>query len=64
MKLKCEKCGGAIQYEDCLDMEHDGDYDDTIICSYSGYCHKCKTKYTWVEEYKYHHRRNLEITND
>ena len=61
MELKCEKCGGAIQYGDCLDMEHGGDYDDTIICTYDGYCHKCKTEYTWIEEYKYHHRRNLEI---
>ena len=41
----------------------DIDYDDTIICTYEGYCHKCKTEYTWIEEYRYHHRRNLEIKN-
>ena len=64
MELKCEKCGEAIQYDDCLDMEHGGDCDDTIICFYVGHCPKCSTEYSWIEEYKYHHRRNLEIIKD
>ena len=62
-KLKCKKCGGAIQYDDCLDIEHGGSYDDTVICTYNGYCHKCGTQYTWIEEYKYKLRRNLEIVD-
>ena len=62
-KLKCKKCGGAIQYDDCLDIEHGGSYDDTVICTYDGYCHKCGTQYTWIEEYKYKLRRNLEIVD-
>ena len=64
MKLKCKKCGGTIQYEDCLDMEHDWDYDKTVVCVYSGSCHKCKTKYTWIEDYKFDHRRDLEIVEN
>lgn len=64
MELECKKCGGVIRYGDCLDMEHGGDDDDTVICVYSGYCQKCNTEYTWIEEYRYHHRRDLEIIND
>ena len=64
MKLKCKKCGGTIQYGDRMDIEHYGDYDDTIVCTYDGYCQDCETKYTWIEEYRYHDRRNLEIIKD
>ena len=64
VKLKCEKCDGTILYDDCMDMEHNGGYDDTVICSYEGHCVQCKTQYTWVEEYKYKLRRNLEILED
>ena len=60
-KLKCKKCGGTILYNDYMYMEHGGNNDDTIICAYEGFCPKCGTEYTWVEEYKYKLRRNLEI---
>ena len=63
-KLICKKCGGAIRYGDCLDVEHGGNYDDTVICSSEGRCHKCGTEYTWIEEYKYKLRRNLKIVED
>ena len=61
---KCLKCGGMIEYDDCLDMEHCGDNDDTIVCCYVGHCIECEQNHSWIEEYKYTSRRNLQIEGE
>lgn len=61
MELKCKKCGGEIQHRECVDVEVSNSGKDAVICTFDGYCHKCKTEYTWTEEYRYHHREELKI---
>lgn len=61
----CPKCGGLIEYDDCIDTEHDMEYDDIFVCTYTGHCTnpRCNAQYTWVEDYEYKRFRNLTENN-
>ena len=61
---KCLKCGGMIEYDDCLDTEHGMGDEDVIICLYVGHCIECNTDYSWKEEYKFDKIKELLIEGE
>ena len=60
-ELKCLKCGGEIEYDDCYDVECDNEYVERFYC---GHCIKCDTDHLWSELYKFESIEKLRIESD
>lgn len=58
---KCLKCGDDIEYDDCYDIEYDGDWVERF---YTGHCVKCNTDHLWSELYEFKSIEKLRIEND
>lgn len=57
-ELKCLKCNGEIEYDDCYDTECDCNY---VIRSYTGHCIECGEKFLWEELYEFKKINDLRI---
>lgn len=61
-ELKCLKCGGKIEFEDCFDEE---ELDDSKFRRMVyGYCEDCGTGHSWVEVYKFLKNEELQIDEE
>ena len=58
MELKCKKCGGKLESDECFDTEWFGGEVYSIIL---GHCEKCGTDHSWHEVYKFSHYEELQM---
>ena len=55
--MKCPKCGGIIEFDDCCDSYTD----EEVHVNYCyGHCLNCETNYKWKEIYEYTRQEDLE----
>ena len=56
LELKCAKCGGDLETDDTIDIDHEGSY---ISCLVVGHCSECNTNYQWTEYFEFDRISNL-----
>lgn len=57
-ELKCKKCGGKLEFDECFDTEWLGGEVFFIIL---GHCEKCGAEHSWHEVYKFSHYEELQL---
>ena len=60
-EFECLKCGGELEFDDCLDEEFDGFRYRRVVY---GHCEDCGTSHSWVEVYKFLENEELRIDEE
>lgn len=60
-ELKCKKCGGDIECDDCYNIECDAEWVERFYC---GHCVECGTDHLWSELYEFNSVVDLRIEGD
>ena len=58
MEERCLVCGGELEFDDCLDIEPDG---DIVLMHYIGHCSKCGQDHRWTDVYQFECTKDLKL---